>query len=75
MIYQLSTYGRAVDWRTWKALSGCGVQNSFRGMLIKPETKLGEIEDHDPATGRALARYAVERLGMIELAALYRAES
>jgi hypothetical protein len=75
MIYQLSTYGRAVDWGTWKVLNGCGVPNSFQGMLITPDTKLGEIEDHDPATGRALARYAVERLEMPELGAVYCAES
>lgn len=75
MIYQLSTYGRAIDWGTWKVLNGCGVPNSFTGMLIKPETTLGEIEDHHPATGRALARFAVEWLEMPELSALYRAES
>ena len=75
MIYQLSTYGRAVDWRTWKALGGCGVPNSFTGMRITSETKLGEIEDHDPATGRALARCAAEWLEMPELVAVYRAES
>ena len=60
-IYQLSAYGRRLDWDTWKSLGGCGLPN-WAGHAWKPKTTLGEIEDISPAAGRSLARFSVERM-------------
>lgn len=80
MIYQLSESGRAVEWRHWKEIGGCGLSEVSEFMACrqlgpmahwKESVTLGDIEDAFPAAGRELARFAVERLGRSEYAAPY----
>lgn len=66
-IYQLSDYGRAVTWKTWKSLNACGLPNCTQAYKeLGPQSSwtdditLGDIEDACQFTGRSLARYAVE---------------
>lgn len=69
-VYQLSAYGRAVDFATWKTLGGCGLPNNNQVFPALPpmmnwkerNITLGQIEDACAYTGRVLARFAVERL-------------
>ncbi len=69
-VYQLSAYGRAVDYETWKTLGGCGLPNNNQVFPALPpmihwkerRVTLGQIEDACAYTGRAFARFAVERL-------------
>jgi len=76
--YQLSEYGRAVTWRTWESLNACGLPgttNAYKtlGPQVhwRKDLTLGEIEDACPATGRALARYAKDRMKMDEFVKPY----
>jgi len=74
MVYQLSDYGRAVDWKTWKTLGGSGLPgntNAHKTLGAPAHWKnisLGQIEDACPATGRSLAYFAVTNLKIPELA-------
>ena len=73
-IYRLSNYGREMDWNTWRFLGGCGVPNSsgayriLGGQTHWDEVTLGQIEDACVVSGRSLARFAVDYLGLPELA-------
>jgi len=78
MTYKLSQYGRSVTWGTWITLGGCGLPNDTSAYVVLGplsrwpiNMKIGKIEDACPYTGRVLARFAVERLRMPELAEPY----
>jgi hypothetical protein len=71
-IWMLSDFGRSITWAEWIAHGGCGVPNwsRFAGPFNMPLT-LGEIEDQCPATGRVLARFATDHLGLADVAIPY----
>ncbi|WP_341232409.1 hypothetical protein [uncultured Methylophaga sp.] len=79
MIYQLSNYGRAITFQTWKSIGGNGLPNHTNaykklGPLAKwdkSKITLGDIEDACPATGRGLARFAAENLLIPAIAKQY----
>jgi len=71
MIYRLTEAGRAVTWREWRRLGGCGLTAWGTAHVCDahgPETRwpadltLGQIADADPAQGRGLARFARDHL-------------
>ena len=77
-IYQLSAYGKALTYKTWRFIGGCGLPNDTQAYRnLGPQAKwndaltLGEIESACPYTGRSFARFAVTRLNMPEFAAEY----
>jgi hypothetical protein len=71
MIYELSVAGRACTYSRWKdTLKGCSLPNNTMAYRkLGPESHwdnefptLGQIADACPATGRSLARFAIEFL-------------
>jgi len=77
MAYQLSDYGRALDWKSWQFLGGSGLPGSTNAyktlgpQIFWQNMTLGKIEDACPATGRSLAYYAINNLKMPEFVKLY----
>lgn len=65
-MYQLTDYGRAFKYRTWRTIGGCAPPNNTMAMMREGMT-LGDIEDQCAFTGRSLARFAAENLGLKEM--------
>lgn len=76
--YRLSGAARALTWRQWQRLKGCGLSDWARyeatpalGPLSVWSARgvtLGDVAAASVLADRELARYAVERLGRPDLA-------
>ena len=74
-MYNLSEAGKQMAYSEWKRIGGCSLANNTSAYVgLGPESQwsetfptLGQIAKVCPATGRSLARFAVEHLNRVEM--------
>jgi hypothetical protein len=74
-VYLLADAGKAVTWRQWRKLGGCGLSQEARrafGRTTQPKEQdaltLGQLQANHVLAGRELARFAKDHLNRPEWA-------